>query len=990
MFKHLKSPMLLILLLFSIKVSAQNFTLTGKVVNAQGEPVIGASVVEKSNPKNGTVTNLDGKFSLLLPSKSSLIGVTFIGMKPKNVTVSGKTNDIVVMLQDADVSLNDVLVIGYGSMKKRDVTGAITSIKSNDIMAIPTSNVLKTLQGKIAGLDVQQSSGQPGSSVTLTLRGNRSLNADNKPLVLVDGIEYGQSIDLDPSDIASIEVLKDISSTAIYGTRGANGVIIVTTKNGSLNSKTKISVNSYLSIKNKSEYPHMMNGEQYAQLKREAYRTTNVAEKDAYRSDSDIFNAEELEYLKDGYSVDWQSLLLHTGITQNYNVNISGGNAKTAFCISLGFQEDQGLLKNDNLRRYDGRISLDHHINKIFTVGINSFYTYRDQNKRYNPMNMANKIPPIAKAYDDKGNININPAPGYSSMYSPLVDEVSGVWKDNVRSNRLFMTGYVNAEFIKNLVFKSDIGIDINNSREGEFADKNTLTNLGVHTTSSIENQNSYKYTWENTLTYNKKFGKHEFTGLLGSSLSAYNYEDASGGGQNQASATTGFYDLGSNSSSITISSSLIENQLESYFGRLNYKYNDRYLFQASLRADGSSVLAKGHKWGYFPSLSAAWRMSEESFLKNVSFLDNLKLRLSWGIAGNSAINAYETLGGLSQSVYAFGESVAYGYYPSSIANPDLKWEKTATYNVGIDFGLLKNRISGSIDAYISHTSDLLLPSSLPTSTGFSSVMENVGKTQNRGIELTLSTNWIKTRNFNWVTDWTYAKNKEKIVALNNGVTRNEANCWFVGKPTSVFYDYKKIGIWQLGQEDAATKFGGFKPGDIKVADVNKDGVYDTDDRVVYSRVPKFIFGINNTLTYKDFDLSCFVYGRIGQYIKYEYNLLYKPSALENSAPVNYWTPENPSNDFPRPNSSYSTTNYLLQSCLAYVKSSYVKIRDITLGYTLPSSISKKVDLQKLRVYITMNNYFTFCNLHHYDPENSGSMSFPLAKQLVFGLNIDL
>ena len=425
-------------------------------------------------------------------------------------------------MKDDTQSLDEVVVVGYGVQKKSDLTGSISSIKPADITSTPTTNALKSLQGKVAGLDITQSSGQPGASISLTMRGNRSLKADNNPLVLVDGIDYGSFVDINPTDIESIEVLKDISSTAIYGTKGANGVIIITTKSGAKGQKTKIDFNAYVSIKNKAKYPRMMNGEEYAQLKREAYRTTNSAAPDQYMDDALIFNAEELEYLEKGYWVDWQDLLLGTGITQNYEISMSGGTEKTSYSLSFGFQDDKGLLKNDVLKRYNGRISLDHKINKIFNVGVNVSYTFKDQDKRQNPLNLANKIPCIGRAYDDNGNFILNPAPGNSSAFSPLCDEQPGAYEDNIRTKRMFASGYLNVNILKDFFFKSTIGIDVTDSREGIYKDKNTVANLGVKSTSSVQADNDWRYTWENILNYSKTFGKHGLTAMIGSSTTAY------------------------------------------------------------------------------------------------------------------------------------------------------------------------------------------------------------------------------------------------------------------------------------------------------------------------------------------------------------------------------------------------------------------------------------------------------------------------------------
>ncbi|MDB5261586.1 MAG: collagen-binding protein, partial [Adhaeribacter sp.] len=809
-----------------------------------------------------------------------------------------------------------------------------------------------------------------------------------QPLVLVDGIQYGSFVDINPSDIASVEVLKDVASTAIYGTRGANGVIIITTKKGSANGRTNITFNSYVSSYQKGKYPRMMNGDEYAQLKREAYRTTNNG---VYRQDKDIFQVTELEYLQNKQFEDWQSYIFHNGLLQNYELNLTGGNEKTSFSVSGGYQRDRGLLLDDIFQRINGKVSVDHKLSEIFRVGVSAIYTFKNQDKRDNPLNMANKILPIAKAFDETGKLILNPAPGYSAQFNPLADEQPGVFENNIQDKRLFSSAYLDVKLHADLLFKSTIGLDIRDFRNGFYRGHNTIANVGRNSTSGVNINNTFNYTWENTLNYNKIFGEHAFQGLLGTSTIGTNYEEYSASGNNQASPITSFHDINSNTASKAIGSRLRETQIASFFGRVNYKFKDRYILQGSLRADGSSVLAKGSKWGYFPSVSAAWRVIEEPFMKDIPALDNLKLRVSWGKSGNSAIDPYATLGGLSLSAYAFGSTAAYGYWPSVIPNPNLTWETTATYNAGVDFGFLQNRIAGSVDAYLSRTSDLLLPSLLPPATGYSEIMENIGQTENKGIELTLTTQNIAGPAFQWSTDYTFQLNREKIVALNNGVTRNEANSWFVGSPTRVFYDYQKIGIWQLGEEDAATAMGGYKPGDVKVADLNGNGKIDPADRTTFSRVPKYSFGFNNNFTYRNFDLGIFVYGRVGQFINYEYNAGgFKPSALENGSKVDYWTSENPTNAFPRPNSSYSTTNYLFQSTLGYVDGSFVKIRDISLGYNLPEALLKKAGVAKIRFYGTLQNFFVFSDMKDYDPERGGDLSFPLPKQMIFGVNVGL
>lgn len=968
----------------AVNRSVADFDIKGKVTGDNGEELPGVSILLKGTT-TGAATDVNGDYKLTLPGGGGTLVFSYVGYISQEIPVNNRSV-IDVKLQVDTKALEEIVVVGYGTMKKSDVTGAITTVKAKDITAIPTTNALRSLQGKVSGIDITQSSGQPGANINIVLRGNRSLKADNKPLVLVDGIPYGSFIDINPTDIASIEVLKDVASTAIYGTRGANGVIIITTKKG-VAGKSSLSVNSYVSVNSKALYPRMMNGEEYAQQKREAYRTTN---NDVYRKDEDIFQVTELQYIKDKQFEDWQSYIFHTGLMQNYEVNLTGGSEKTTFATSFGYQKDKGLLLNDVYRRLNGKISVDHKINSRIRVGLSAIYSYKNQDKRDNPLNMANKILPIAKAFNDDGSLILNPAPGYSAQFNPLADEQPGVFVNNIRDKRLFATAYIDVKLTNDLFLKSMIGLDNLDYRRGYFKGYNSIANVGRNSVSGVEINNGFNYTWENTLNYNKTVGIHQIQGLLGTSSLGTNYEEYTSSGNNQASPITSFHDLNSNTISKVIGSKLRQTRIASFFGRVNYKLNNKYILQASLRTDGSSVLAAGNKWGYFPSASAAWRIIDEPFLQNSKIVNDLKVRVSWGKSGNAAIDPYATLGGLGLSAYAFGTSAAFGYAPNVVRNPALTWETTGTWNAGLDFGFFQNRISGNIDIYKSLTKDLLLPSLLPTHTGYPDILKNVGQVQNKGIELSITSQNLNAKSFNWSTDYTFTLNREKIVALNDGVTRNEANSWFVGEPTKVFFNYKKIGIWQLGEETAAKEFGSNKPGDVKVADMNGNGVVDPGDRTTFSQVPKFSIGINNHFEYKNFDMSVFVFARVGQFINYEYNSsAYKPSALENSSNVDYWTPENPTNAFPRPNSSYSTTNYLYQSTLGYVDGSFLKIRDVSLGYNIPSSVVKRIGVGRVRVYGTLQNYFTFSKIKDYDPERGGDLSFPLVKQMIFGVNID-
>lgn len=961
------------------RVQQEEKHIKGVVVDEQGEPMIGVNV-KLEGSTSGTITGLNGDFSLVATIGSKLI-FSYIGYLNKEIKVTSK--NINVKLEPDVRNLEEVVVIGYGIVKKRDLTGSVASMKKEDITATPVSNLMESLQGKISGLDMTKESGQAGSSLSFTLRGNRSLNASNGPLILVDGITYGTTVDINPSDVESIEVLKDASSTAIYGTRGANGVILITTKKGKAG-KAKVYANVYGGIQSTGATADIMNGEEFVAFRKEAYNTNGITDETA------IFSSNDLSYIKAGKFINWQDQCIHDGSLQNYEVGVTGGNENNVYNFSLGMYDEKGLFKNDNLRRYNAKIGMETNILQNLKVGANLIYTYKDGNQRQDPLNVANKMYPWGDIYEEDGSIKIYPA--NSSNLSPLVDERKNNYLNNTISKRFFGSAYLNWEIVKNLIFRTTFGADMQDYRKGIYYGQYSINGGGKNAHSEITNTTVQNYTFENTLNYTKTLGIHSFDLMGGFSLMENMTEIHSGAGDGQVSELNGFSDLGSNTKNIEIASSYEKSNMASFFGRLNYRLMDKYLLTASIRADGSSVLAKGKKWGYFPSVALAWRINEESFLKGFKNLSNLKLRTSWGIAGNSAIQPYSTMGGLSSSVYSFGDVLASGYYMSKIKNPDLTWETTATYNFAIDFGFYDNRISGSVELYQSNTSDLLMQKSIPVTSGFTSVWQNVGKTRNRGIEIALNTVNIKSAKptgFNWTTDLSFFANKEEIRALASGDSRDLVNNWFVGEATSVFYDYKKIGIWQLGEETEAAEYGQ-KPGDIKIKDTDGvKGITDNDRVIIGSTRPKWTASMNNHFSYKNFDLSVFLYSRVGQTIESEADGNYKINAIENTAKVDYWTPTNPTNSHPRPDSN-KNANSQYMSTLYYRDGSFLKIRDITLGYTIPQKILNHTPFSSVRLYSTLKNFFTFSHLGSYDPERGGSMSFPMMRQATVGINVTL
>ena len=995
---------------------AQTINVKGKVSDAStGEAIPGANVLLKGTT-TGTITNSDGTYLISAPSGGTLV-FSFIGYKSSEVPISGNTS-ININLEPETIGLDEVVAIGYGTVKKRDLTGAVASVKADDIAKTTVSNAMQSMQARVPGLDIQQSSGQAGAGISLNLRGNRSISASNSPLILVDGVEYGSTLDINPTDIESMDVLKDASSTAIYGTRGANGVILITTKHGK-SGKTLVNLNSYVSSNIPTNVPQVMYGEKEVQ---------RLIDKANYAADAASGNwgtskltpeqvlTEKLEdfteigIYQDGSYTDWLDIVLQNGLTQNYELAVSGGNEKTNFNISVGTMFDEGLMKNDQMDRYNAKATVDHKISKIFKVGTSMLYTYKNHDARNSSVfGQALKMTTITHPYTAAGVLIPTPNPRYAAHCNPLLDEIEGNYQNNRETTRFFGNVYTEITPLKGLLFKSIFALDRSNVRNGTYQDYQSVARFQSPGTSYITSEYYMNtgYTWENTMTYNTSFGgsKHDLTGLLGHSMKQNVYEETNteGDAGKEHYYKNSFYDV-SKIITETSTSSYIKTSLLSYFGRLNYKFNEKYLLTASLRADGSSTLAAGHKWGYFPSVAAGWRISEESFLKDPSWLDNLKLRASWGVSGNSAVGAYSTLTALSDYLvyyYLGGKDLA-GNIPSTMGNPNLTWETTSALDFGIDFAILKNRISGSVDYYMSKTSDLLYRKSAPPSQVYPSVIANIGKTEGSGVEVALNTLIVNSKNFSWNANWTYSTFKDKITYLSDGVSRNISGTTgqIVGEPVSIFYDFEADGNWNVGEfatykTDWLSRHAGGTlgyvsaygaPGTIKIKDLNDDGKLDDNDKIIYNRSPKHIIGINNSFTYRNFSLDVLVYARLGGYMSYGLNsqLNYESA---NWGDLDYWTVANAVAKFPSPGAA-STTFATYGSALLYEKADYIKIKDVTLGYSVPAPLLNKVGFDRVKVYGSLKNFFTFAKVDNYDPERGGAVTFPLAKQVVFGVNI--
>ncbi|MFD2036090.1 SusC/RagA family TonB-linked outer membrane protein [Belliella marina] len=955
---YLKSGIFIFLLALSMNLYGQSRVVRGQVTDESNDPIPGTTVLVKGTTV-GTTTDLDGNYSITVPDNGTL-AFSFIGFVSKEVLVANQS--IVNVILQTDLSdLEEVIVVGYGTQRKSQLTGAISSVGSKEIQELPISNARQALQGRAAGVDVTIAGSKPGAGPQVRIRGRRSFNAGNDPLYVVDNIPIvGNIDDINPQDIVSMEVLKDASATAIYGSRGANGVVLVTTNRGKAG-KTIVSFDMFTGINKSLGRIEVMDGPQFAEYKRESRRATGDYPEGPATPDADaaLFEPVELEGIASGRSTDYVGALLRTGIIQNYQVGVQGGSEKTTFFISGNYFNETGVIKNQDFSRYTFRVNLDHKINDRITVGTSTLLVNSLRNgENFNPIGGAMQENPLGKPFDDNGNLIFLPT-NDGLRTNPFAEIVPGAHLDEVSRYRMFNSIYATVKLHKNLSFRTNFGPDFSFQREGRFIGSQTNARRGAQPTGSIGERWDFNYTLENILTYEKTFNDNHrlnFTGLQALQQDKSERSNISVLGIPAASQL--YHRLGDASQITGANTELIEWTLLSYMGRINYGFKDKYLLTATMRADGSSRFGSNTKWGYFPSVALAWNITNEPFMANSS-IDQLKLRMSYGSIGNQGIDPYQTQPLLGRTVYAFGTTPAFGFRPNSIGNPDLRWESSATLNIGLDFGLVKGRLSGSMEFYDTRTSSLLAPQPLPNSTGFGGFITNVGQTQNIGFELTLSSINIDKSNFRWSTDVVFNTNKERILSLAGGKVDDIAAARFIGQPLSVFYDLKKIGIWQTHEEDVAESYGD-KPGEIKIEDFNGDGVINANDRqILGSAVPDFILGVTNRFNYKAFDFSFFVFARVGQMLRSDFhsanNHLF---GRYNNLAVDYWTPENPTNEFPRPNQNQEFPKY--NSSMTYFDGSFVKIRNINLGYTLPTPLANKLKMQSLRIYSSIQQPFIF------------------------------
>ena len=915
---------------------ADDNKVTGSIKDMAGEPIIGANVTIKGQ-SIGTITDIDGRFIINAPA-NAILRITYIGYIPQEIKVENK-RELKIILQEDTETLDEVVVVGYGVQKKSDVTGAMIRVNSDELNSRPAANAFEAMQGKAAGVDIV-SNERPGEIGTINVRGVRSLSASNTPLYVVDGIPLMSTSGietLNPQDIESIDVLKDASATAIYGSRGANGVILVTTKQGKAG-KMSLNYSGTMTIENLQDYSEMMNSAEYIEWRRWAYyykEPNKYPRGDEPDKDSDylIFNGAKDPYawrnIEKGWAggswnasavptTDWADMVTQTGVTHEHTLSASGGTDKVQGYASIGYLDNEGTVKGQSYTRYTAKVSLNLDPTKWFKMGLNVNGTFSEQQYGSSakavgqmisdrPSNLyaaSTSLYPYAVPFDDEGN-RID-YPGGDDKVKTIVNE----WNYSENERRMFRAiGSLYAQLnlgeifspLKGLRYRFNFGPDFRSYRNGSFADANSVSREGTNR-ASLTNQSDFSWTLDNLIYYDKEIGKHSLGVTLLQSATKYRYEESSMAVLNipLASAKWNALSKANISALDDWGSDLVEKQLLSYMFRLNYDYNSRYLLTVSGRWDGASQLAKGNKWAFFPSAALGWRLDQEGFLQDVSWLNQLKLRVGVGVTGNSAIDPYQTKGAVVPIYYPYGDSSTSGFVASdpvatggtvAMANKDLTWEKTTQYNIGVDYSVLNGRISGVLDFYTSRTTDLLMQMGIPSLNGYTQTYANVGETSNIGVDITLNTVNIRTRDFEWSTSLNVAWQKDKIEELANGKEDDINNNWFIGKSLGVIYGYESAGIWK--EKDAAEmaefnkKGHSFQVGMARPVDQNGDHKIDpNDDRIVVGHTrPRWTLGMTNTFSYKNFELSFMLYGRFDYMVDTGTSVLVKAGVLRSSGP---------------------------------------------------------------------------------------------------------
>lgn len=969
---------LLLFLLTGMALSAQVRTITGIVTQENGETLPGVNVVVRGTTI-GTITNENGSYALDVPGNYNVLVFSYVGMIPNEITI-GSSTVINVEMEMETYGMDELIVVGYGTQRKSDITGTVATVGQERLEMVPNLNIAQAIQGAVPGVMMQTSSAGSAPDEVIIIRGRNSIRASNDPLIVVDGVPYGGQLrDINPNDVKSIEVLKDASAAAIYGSRGANGVILVTTKEG-FEGKPRISYDGYYSVQQFTKLPDLMNGEEFYKFKMDR-------EPDAItESEQEVFNS--------GEWVDWLDLALRKGSSTQHNLSVSGGFQNTQYYISGGITDVKGLAVNDGYLRLTTRINVDTKVSDWLTIGTRTQLSYDDRSglsPTWDGDQGVFWMNPLTKAYDEDGKLTIYPWADDPYFRNPLMGTLA---KNINESYQVVANNYaiVDFPFIKGLQYRINSGIRVRFLDTGTYYGRDTQVGLNNRGDASTNRGRYNSNVIENILNYTREFGKHSlfFTGV-------YSFEENKSS-TNELSASGFPHDFltwysSSQAELIMPDFTYSSTALISQMLRLNYSYDSRYLITLTGRRDGYSGFGTDNKWGIFPSMALGWNIANENFFTLNDLINTLKLRFSYGLNGNQAVGAYETISRLSENNIVAGPSTLPGYRPSRLGEDNLGWESTKNLNVGLDFGLFSNRVSGDVNVYKSNTFDLLLSRSISSVHGITSITQNIGETQNVGFETSVTSRNIVKNDFRWTTTANLAVVKNKIVSLygelddeGNEIDDIE-NQWFIGQPIRVNYGFVWDGVWQQDEAEEAALYG-TQPGFVKIKDLNGDTIINSEDRkIIGQRDPKIMWGMNNSWTWKDVTLSVFIHGVHG---------VTKNNALKsdnvyggvrrNTTKKNWWTPENPSNDW----YMNHIDAHRMQGVSAnnYENASFIRIKDITLTYDLANRILKNAGFDKLQVYFTGRNLLTFTKWEGLDPELDGQRSVPLQKEYVFGLNL--
>lgn len=992
--------------MMAVGAMAQSKTVTGTVLDKAGQSVIGASVVVEGTTM-GTTTGVDGEFALQNVPSNGTLSVSFLGYKTVTVALNGRTN-VQVTLDEDSAQLEEVVVVGYGVMKKSDVTGAVSRVTAEELTKRPVNNAFEAMQGKIAGVDIT-SSERPGTLGSVRIRGTRSISASSDPLYVVDGVPLsaGGIETINPHDIESIDVLKDASSTAIYGSRGANGVILVTTKRGKAG-KLSLNYSGTVTLEKLVDKSPAMSASDYITWRRWAYYFSDPVNNP--RGDDPNYDKDQSYFIASGdpaaqanvnrgweggqwdgskvIDTDWGDLVTQTGVTHEHSLSGSFGNESAQAYFSVGYLNNTGTQKGQEYERYNFALAADLQVKPWFKMGgtINGSWSVQDygysrtgQSSGSGPVDIysaAKAIPRFGVPYDEQGDIITNPCGSTTNVYT-VVDE----WKkskDNRETFRALGSFYGQVDFgkiwepLEGLSYKLSFGPDFRHWRQGIFISKDSAVKMGSKNYAKQATNRYLAWTIDNQINYNRTFDKHTVGVTLLQTASKHNNEGNSQSANAIPNENFWWYNMGSVdiTDSATygagMGTSLSENQLTSYMARVNYSFDNRYLLTVSGRWDGASVLADGNKWAFFPSAALGWRIDQEQFMQDATWINQLKLRVGFGSTGNAAVGPYQTLGLIQDFFVPFGATgvPAYAtnepYYTSNnvkMANKELGWEITTQYNYGVDFDFFDGRIGGTVDVYHSNTKDLLLNMTIPTLTGFESTLANIGETKNFGVDATLNLVPVRTKDFEWVSNINAAYQKDEIVALANGKEDDIANKWFIGESINLHFGIDNAGIWQIGEEEEMAKFNAngheFEAGQVKPVDQNGDYVIDDKDRVILgNQSPKFVLGWSNTFNYKGIELGIELFGRFGYMVEAGAQ---GQLGMYNQVEIDYWTPDNPGAEYQRP--EYSTGGGdPYSSLLGFRKASFLKIRNISLGYNFNQKTLKKLGIASLKVYAQARN----------------------------------